>query len=155
MLQKYELEVRTEVDRKVPDVDFLCVLSEQLMNRAESAISLLDRLKLYTSVVINLDHAISQGAGYENEDEFALAELMDQCKDNMLRDLEGLNADLTAKELGEINNFLRVKSSDRLYNDGNERIKCVFETFKTLTQGRSRLLQNGAYVRGPEYYAKL
>lgn len=155
MVQKYELEVKSEVDRKAPDVDFLCVLSEQLMNRAESAISLLDRLKLYTSVVMSLDHAISQGAGYENEDEFALDELMDQCKDRMLRDLKGLNADLTAKEIGEIYNFLRDKSSDRLYYDGDERIECVFETFKTLTQGRARLLQNGAYVRGSEYYAKL
>jgi len=125
------------------------------MNRAKSAISLLDRLMLYTSVVMSLDHAISQGAGYENEDEFALAELMDKCKDSMLHDLEGLNADLTEKELGEIFNLLREQSSECLNYDGDERIKCVFETFKMLTLGRVRLLQNGAYVRGQEYYAKL
>ena len=155
MVQKYGLEMRSEVDRKVSDVDFQRVLSEQLMNRAESTLSLLDRLKLYTSVVMNLNHAISHGAGYENEDEFVLAELMNQCKDRMLRDVEDLNADLTAKEMGGIYNFLRDKSSISLSFDGDERIECVFEKFKTLTKGRARMLENGAFVRGPEYYAKL
>jgi hypothetical protein len=155
MVQKYGLEMSSEVDRKVPDVDFLRVLSEQLMNRAESTLSLLDRLKLYTSVVMNLNHVISHGAGYENDDEFVLFDLMDQCRDRMLRDVEDLNADLTAKEMGEIYDFLKDKSSISLSFNGDERIESVFETFKTLTKGRVRLLQNGGYVRGPEYYAKL
>ncbi|MDD3050911.1 MAG: hypothetical protein PHR06_07155 [Candidatus Cloacimonetes bacterium] len=97
-IDDYETEVNYEINKKNPDVYFLTILSNKLLERAECTDNLLERLTVYASVSTNLDCAIDYGAGYKNEDEFLLIEVMDTCRDLMLDAIEEQNKDFVAEE---------------------------------------------------------
>ena len=71
-IDDYETEVDYEMNRKITDLYFLKILSDKLLVRAECTDNLRDQLKLYVSVIKNLDRSIEYGAGYKNEDEYLL-----------------------------------------------------------------------------------
>ncbi|MCB5288485.1 MAG: hypothetical protein LHW64_11895 [Candidatus Cloacimonetes bacterium] len=61
-IDDYETEVNYEIYKKNPDVYFLTILSNKLLERAECTDNLLERLSVYASVITNLDCAIDYGA---------------------------------------------------------------------------------------------
>lgn len=78
MITKYETVVMDEMNLKVADVDFLRILSGKMMRRAAAELNLPEKFRLYIAVIKNLDFAISNGAGWENEDDDVLIGLMPQ-----------------------------------------------------------------------------
>ena len=118
LITQYESTVMDEVNRKVADVDFLRILTENVMRRATAEANLLDKLSLYMTVIKNLDSAINNGAGWENEDEYVLSELMDECRDLMVAIIEENHADLLRMDIGPVYEF--HKNEADTYNSFDE-----------------------------------
>lgn len=125
------------------------------MECAENTYILLEQLKLYASVIKNLDSALEHGAGYANEDEYVLFELMDNCCNLMITAIEEENKELTPEKLGETIDYLRIESVAYCSVDGENRIETALKKLVSLTKGRTRITQEGAYVRGADYYKNI
>lgn len=151
----YETEVNYEVNKKNPDVYFLTILSNKLLERADCTDNLLERLTMYVSVITNLDRAIDYGAGYKNEDEFTLIEVMDICRDLMLDAIEEQYEDLSPDELGKVLGYLITESETYSSIDNENRIETAFKKLVSLRKERTGITKDGAYVRGANYYRNL
>lgn len=123
LITQYETTVMDEVNRKVADVDFLRILTEKVMRRAIAEANLLDKFRLYVTVIKNLDSAINNGAGWENEDEYVLSELMDECRDLMLTIIEENHANLLRMDLGQVYEFLKNESDTYDPFDDDNRVE--------------------------------
>lgn len=154
-INDYETEVNYEINQKIPDVYFLKILSDKLLVRAECTDNLLDQLKLYVSVILNLDRAIEYGAGYKNEDEYLLIEVMNTCRDLMLDVIEEHHQNLSTEELSKVLDYLKTESEAYCSIDKENRIETAFKKVLSLTIGRTTITKNGAYVRGANYYGNL
>ncbi|MDO9492908.1 hypothetical protein [Acetobacterium sp.] len=154
-IDDYETEVGYEMNKNIPDVYFLMILSDKLLERAECTDNLLDQLKLYVSVIMNLDRVIEYGAGFRNEDEFVLIEVMDTCRDLMLAAIKKHSKDLSAEELSKVSEYLKTESVRYCSIDNENRIETAFEKVASLTEGRTGITKDGAYVRGASYYRNL
>lgn len=122
---KYEKTVKSEMTQRVPDVEFLRILSEKVMESAKTEENLLDKFRLYVSIITSLDSAIGYGAGYENEDESVLLELMDECRNLMMTALKEKHANLQAMDLGQVYKFLKNESDRYDPFNGDNRIEDV------------------------------
>lgn len=122
---EYETAVMEETNLKVADVDFLRIISEKVMRKAVAEANILDRLRLYVSVIKNLDSAISEGAGWENEDEDVLVELIDECRYLMLTVIGEKKVDLQVMDLSQVYDFLKNESDRYQPFDGDNRIEEV------------------------------
>lgn len=151
----YETEVNYEINKKNPDVYFLTILSNKLLERVECTDNLLERLTVYVSVITNLDRAIDYGAGYKNEDEFTLIEVMDICRDLMLDAIEERHKDLSPEELGKVSDYLKTESESYSSIDNENRIKTAFKKAVSLRKEGTGIMKDGAYVRGANYYGNL
>jgi hypothetical protein len=154
-IDDYEIEVDYEMNQRIPDVDFLKILSDRLLAHAECTDNLLDQLKLYVSVIINLDRAIECGAGYKNEDEYLLIEVMNTCRDLMLDVIKEHHQDLSTEELSKVLDYLKTESEAYCSIDKENRIETAFKTVLSLTIGRTTITKDGSYVRGANYYGNL
>lgn len=136
---EYETAVRNETSLKVPDVDFLRTISEKVMKRAATdEINLLDKFRLYIAVIKSLDNSIANGAGYENEEEYVLIELMDEYRNLMMCVNESKKVILSTMELGQVYDLLDNEFSTYDPVDGDNRIEDVLHkleiNFSTLGQ---------------------
>ena len=104
---------------------------------------------------MNLDRAIDYGAGFKNEDEFLLIEVMNTCRDLMLDVIEKKYKDLSTDELDKVSDYLKNKSEPYSSIDSENRIETAFEKIVSLTKGRTRITKEGAYIRGADYYGNL
>lgn len=154
-IDDYETEVNYEINKKIPDVCFLMILSDKLLERVECVNNLLDKLKLCVTVIVNLDRAIENGAGFRNEDEFVLIEVMDTCRDLMLAAIKKHSKDLSTEELSKVSEYLKTESVRYCSIDSENRIETAFEKVISQTEGRTRITKDGAYVRGASYYRNL
>jgi replicative superfamily II helicase len=120
-------------------------------------IDLLERLTVYASVIKNLDCAIAidYGAGYENEDEFLLIEVMDTCRDLMLDAIEEQHKDLSPEESGKVSDYLKTESESYSSIDSENRIETAFKKAVSLRKERTGITKDGAYVRVAKYYGNL
>lgn len=125
MITNYETAVTDEMNLKVTAVDFLRILSEKLMRRAAGEVKLLDKFRLYSTVIKNLDIAICAGAGWENEDDDVLIELMDECRNMILTFINDKNTDLLAKDFVQVYDLLKNESDSYNPIDGNNRLEAV------------------------------
>ncbi|MDP2843000.1 MAG: hypothetical protein Q8O06_05125, partial [Acetobacterium sp.] len=57
-IDDYKESVTCEISRKIPDVDYLVLLSSKLLERSENTNSLLEKLYLYVAIITSLDFAI-------------------------------------------------------------------------------------------------
>jgi len=147
-IKGYQEAVTNEMEAKIPDVDFLEFISKKIMDYAASEDDLFDRIKLYVSVIRILDNAIINGAGHEKDDEFILVNLMDECRNSMLTDIESKYKELSAEEFGNVYDLLKSESLNVELLDGVNRSGQAFEKLVSLTKGRTRITNDGAYVRG-------
>ncbi|MBC3797253.1 hypothetical protein [Acetobacterium tundrae] len=154
-IDDYKTEVNYEMNKKIPDVYFLMILSDKLLERVECTDNLLDKLKLSVTVIVNLDCAIENGAGFRNEDEFVLIEVMDTCRDLMLAAIKKQYKDLSTEELSKVSDYLKTESARYCSIDNENRIETAFEKVVSLTEGRTGITKDGAYVRGASYYRNL
>jgi len=122
---EYETAVKDEMNRRVPDVEFLVTLSEKVMVSAETKENMLDKFRLYVSVIKSLDSALGHGAGYENEEEDVLIEIIDECRKLMLAFIEEKNADVEVMDLVQVYDFLKNESNRYHPFDGDNRIEEV------------------------------
>ncbi len=154
IISSYEMAVEKEMNKKVPDVDFLELLSEKVLESVAITDSLFEQLRMYASVIIILDKAVNDGAGFEEENEFVLLEVMDYCYDQMIFEIEGKHEALSAEELGQVYELMEGESKRYDPLDVHNRIEDAFYKLLTLTKGRTRVDKNDAYVRirGSEYY---
>ena len=123
LITQYETAVMDEMNRKVADVDFLRILTEKVMRRATVEANILDKFRLYVTVIKNLDSAINNGAGWENEDEYVLSELMDECRDLMVAIIEENHADLLRMDIGPVYEFLKNEADTYDLFDEDNRIE--------------------------------
>lgn len=132
VIKKYIKAVKTEMDNRNPDVNLLLGLGERLIKRAkDSTISLLDCLKLYVVVIEYMDEAINQGAGFYDENEWELINLMDLSGESMVKSISELYIKSTVKELETVRCLLREKANEYNTIDGKNRIKEAYEAFIT------------------------
>lgn len=155
MIEEYTKAVKTEMGERVPNMDFLETLSDKVMETASATENLLEKIKIYVSVIINLDDALEYGAGFEAENEYILFEKMDKCRNQMIIRIEEKNHKMSPNECDEIYNLLKGESECYNSLDGDNRIEDVFKKFVSITNGRTRITKTGGYVRGAEYYANL
>jgi len=154
-IDDYETEVDYEMNRKITDLYFLKILSDKLLVRAECTDNLRDQLKLYVSVIKNLDRSIEYGAGYKNEDEYLLIEVMNTCRDLMLDTIEDHHQDLSPEDLSKVLDYLKTESETYCSIDKENRIETAFKKVLYQTKGRTTITKDGAYVRGANYYGNL
>ncbi len=102
-----------------------------------------------------MDNALNHGAGYENGDEHILFDLLNGCRDQMLIDVEEKGADLSVEDYEKVYDLLKIESERYSSVDGDNRIRDVFEKLVSTTKGKTRITENGAYVRGADYYGNL
>jgi hypothetical protein len=127
VISAYEAAVKKETDQRVADVDYLELLSQKAMKSAESTDDLLEQLRLYVSVIVNLNNAVVSGAGYEEENEYVLFQVMDECCNQMLRGIDEKHGELTADSLGEVYDFLKSESEKYDPLDGADRIETALK----------------------------
>ena len=125
MITNYETTVTDELSLKVVDVHFLRILSDRVMRRAAAEVNLLDKFRLYSTVIKNLDIAICAGAGWENEDDDVLIELMDECPNLMLAFINDKQTDLPTKDFDQVYDLLKNESDSYNPIDGNNRLEAV------------------------------
>lgn len=131
-IDDYKESVTCEISRKIPDVDYLVLLSSKLLERSENTNSLLEKLYLYVAIITSLDFAIDSGAGFKNEDEYLLFEVMDKSRDFMLHAIENQYHELTAGQLAIVSNFLK-KESERYHPiDLENRIETAFKKIDSI-----------------------
>lgn len=155
IIHEYEQDVKNGIEQKVPDVDFLEIISDKVMEKASATQNLLEQLRLYVSVILSLDSAVNYGAGFEMENEYILFDLMDDCLRQMLIAIEEKHNKLDEKDFGKIYDFLKSESEKYNSVDGHNRIEDVFSKLVSMTKGRKRITNTGGYVRGAEYYGNL
>ena len=155
IIYEYEMAVKYEMNHRVPDVEFLEILSDKVMKSASDTKNLLEQLKLYVSVILCLNSALNCGVGFEMENEYILFDVMDDCLNHMLIVIEEKHNELSTKDLGEVYEFL--KSESEIYNsvDGHNRIEDVLRKLLSIIKGRTRITKAGGYARGAEYYGNL
>lgn len=69
-------EVDYEMSNKVPNVEYLEMISRNILEKADDSNDLLFRFKICMTIVEKLKEAIHNGAGYFYENEFLLDELI-------------------------------------------------------------------------------
>jgi len=138
-IKAYETAVNNEINQRTPDVNLIVILSDKLIECEENTYILLEQLKLYVSVIKNLDLALVHGAGYANEDEYVLFELMDHCFDLMIKVVEERNNEMTSEKLGEVIDYLKIESEAFSSFDGENRIKTALIKIVSLTKGGKKL----------------
>lgn len=137
IISEYEQAVKNEVDQRVPDVDFLEILSDKVIENAGDTKNLLQQLRLYVSVILSLDSALEYGAGFEMENEYVLFDKMKDCLQQMLIVIEEKHHNLNAKDLGEIFDFLKSESERCNSVDGHNRIEDALSKLVSITKGRT------------------
>lgn len=135
VISAYEAAVKKETDQKVADIDYLELLSKKAMKSAESTEDLLEQLRLYVSVIVGLDSAVVSGAGYEEENEYVLFQVMDECCNQMLRGIDEKHGDLTADCLSEVYDFLKNESEKYVPLDGDNRIETALKKLIIFNEG--------------------
>lgn len=121
-ISKYETAVIGEMNLKVADVDFLETISGKVMRRAAVEVSLLDKFRLYVTVIKSLDSALGFGAGWENEDDDVLLKLMDECRNLMLTIIEEKHKDILTMDFVQVYDLLKIESESYDPFDGDNRI---------------------------------
>lgn len=122
LISQYETAVIEEMNLKVVDVDFLETISEKVMRRAAVEVNLLDKFRLYITVIKSLDSAIGCGAGWENEDDDVLLMLMDECRNLMLTIIEEKHKDILTIDYVQVYDLLKIESESYDPFDGDNRI---------------------------------
>lgn len=122
LISKYETAVIGEMNLKVADVDFLETISGKVMRRAAVEVSLLDKFRLYVTVIKSLDSALGFGAGWENEDDDVLLKLMDECRNLMLTIIEEKHKDILTMDFVQVYDLLKIESESYDPFDGDNRI---------------------------------
>lgn len=110
---------------------------------------------MYVSVIMNLNCAIEDGAGYKNENEFILIEVMNACRDLMLDVIEEHHKDLPPEEFDKVVDYLKTESEKYSSIDNENRIETASNKLVYLRKGRTGITKDGAYVRGAKYYGNL
>lgn len=77
VINEYDEYVNSEMEKRVPDVNILSILGEKIFEQAEESTVLSECLKLYITVIEKMDDAINGGAGFYDENECELFDLMD------------------------------------------------------------------------------
>ncbi len=78
--------------------------------------------------------------------------MIDDCCNLMVDEIKEKHGELSAKELGEVYDFLKSGSEKYEPVDGDNRLETAFKEFVSVTKGRTRLTKNGGYVKVAEYY---
>ena len=129
VINKYEEYVNNEMEKRVPDVNILTILGEEIFERAEDNAVLMECLKLYISVIEKMDNAINDGAGFYNENEWELFDLMDQSGEAMVEAIRELYANLSEKDIEAASDFLQNKAKQYNPIDGENRVMAAYEVF--------------------------
>ena len=129
VINKYEEYVNNEMEKRVPDVNILTILGEEIFERAEDNAVLMECLKLYISVIEKMDNAINDGAGFYNENEWELFDLMDRSGEAMVEAIRELYANLSEKDIEAASDFLQNKAKQYNPIDGENRVMAAYEVF--------------------------
>ena len=83
-IQEYRDEMRKELERNIGSAQYLLSLSYHLMEQVEVLDSITKQLKLQYAVMQEVVHAYEHGAGYEDETDVSLGDLMDECEEEIM-----------------------------------------------------------------------
>lgn len=84
-IQDYKDEMGKELERNMGSAQYLLSLSYHLMEQAESLSCITNQLKLYYVILQEVVHAYEFGAGYEDETDVSLGDLIDECEDEVMK----------------------------------------------------------------------
>lgn len=132
-ISEYEQIVKNEMEQKVPDVNFLEIVSNKIIETADNTKNLSEQLRLYVSVILSIDSALCNGAGYEMENEYILFNLLKDCLEQMLIAIEKKQSEIAEKDFRKIYHFLKSESEGYNSVDGHNRIKDAFDKLVSMT----------------------
>lgn len=109
LIHYYVQEVEFEMNQETPNVDFLSTLSETMLDIGQNK-SYIEKIYIETSVIQSLNDALCNGAGYANQDEFVLDEIMNRCGEQMLDDTTKYINNLPESEVQYMHHYMRDKA---------------------------------------------
>lgn len=62
-ISEYEQIVKNEMEQKVPDVNFLEIVSNKIIETADNTKNLSEQLRLYVSVILSIDNGRGEAGG--------------------------------------------------------------------------------------------
>lgn len=127
VINEYEEYANNEMKKRVPDVNILTILGEAIFERAEDNTVLMECLKLYIIVIEKMDDAMNEGAGFYDENEWAIFDLMDRSGEAMVESIRELYANLSENDIEEVRDYLQNKAKQYNPIDGVNRIMTAYE----------------------------
>lgn len=125
IVEDYIMNVNSELDMQVPNVDYLEGLSNRLLEIADGIGDVKDAIVLYVTVIMSLDAALDSGAGYEMGDEHVLFQVMDEAFESAVAILSTQGAHLHKSAWFELISYLTLQSNHFDTVDGENRIERI------------------------------
>lgn len=116
-IKEYKDRVADEMKMNIPNVDYLESISEDLLEAAKSLQSLLEQVQICITIIKTLDDAINNGAGFENENEFYLYDVIKECSDFLVKVTKEKSVDISKAEYDQVIDLLEKASKDNLTDE--------------------------------------
>lgn len=126
MIQEFANNITDEKQFGYPSTNYLQILGYNLLEKAENMERLLDQIKLCIAVIKSMDDAINDGAGYQEDNDFILTDLMEDSWKQMLQNIDEKFMSTSKEEQEEIFNIM---NQDYEYNFVDHK-KMVLEKLK-------------------------
>lgn len=151
-LSGYLSYMEDERKEKNPSLDDMIYFTEDLLEKAEGEKNLLSQVRVYATIIKELNDALEKGIERDQMQEDLIITLMDECLAFMEEVMEEKTDGSSVEEILEVREFL--VSMQRKYKpvDGENRIEEALQILTDLTIERTKINERGAYIRGAGYY---
>lgn len=129
MIKEYLDRVMEEMQMDIPNVDYLESISENLLETAETLQSLCEQVEICTTIIMTLDDAINHGAGFDNEDDFLLFDVIEEGSTFLMKILKEKCETLAKEEYIQLYDMLEKASKVPL--SAGDIMKEAFDIMKT------------------------
>lgn len=109
LIDYYVQEVEFEMSQESPSIDFLSVMSETMLDIGKNKL-FVEKVYIESSVIQCLDVALCSGAGYENQDDFMLVDVMKRCGEQMLNEITKCINNLSESDYVHMYHYMSDKS---------------------------------------------
>lgn len=109
LIDYYVKEVELEMSQEIVSMDFLSTLSETMLDIGKHK-SFIEKVDIESSVIQCLDVALCSGAGYENQDDFILVDVIKRCGEQMLNEITKCINNLSESDYVHMHHYMSDKS---------------------------------------------
>lgn len=154
-LEGYLAYIEDERREDAPSLSDMIHFTEDLMEKAEEEVSLLVQCKVYTAIIFILNDILMDGIERDQRMEDLLNTLMDECLTFLEEEMEEKTGYMSAAEIMEVKDHLTFMQRRYKPVDRGDRMRQAIKTLTDLTRDRTKINEEGGYVRGAAYYAGL